>query len=185
MDDKQIIALFFERSERAITQLDIKYGHICSQVSYNILKNEEDSKECVNDAYLAAWNTIPPQNPDPLLVYICKIVRNLSVKKYHSNTAQKRNSYYDVALHELESCLSSSFSIDDLFSEKELAKILNNFLAGLDKDSRIMFVRRYFYSDSISDIAKRFGISKHNTTVRLSRIRNKLKLFLEKEGIWI
>jgi len=185
MDDKQIIALFFERSEQAIIQLDLKYGTICTHISSNILKNEEDAKECVNDTYLAAWNSIPPQNPNPLLAYICKIVRNLSIKKYHSNTAKKRNCHYDIALQELENCLAASFSLDDLFAEKELTKILNNFLAGLDKDSRVLFVRRYFYADSISDIAVRFGISKHNATVRLSRIRNKLKLFLEEEGIWI
>lgn len=185
MDDKQIIALFFERSEQAIDELDKKYGSICTQISYNILKNEEDAKECVNDAYLGAWNTIPPQNPNPLLAYICKIVRNLSIKKYYANTAKKRNSYYDVALHELENCLSSSLSLEDLFAEKELTKILNDFLKELDKESRVMFVRRYFYSDSISEIASRFDISKHNATVRLSRIRNKLKLFLEEEGIWI
>lgn len=185
MDDKQIIALFFERSEQAITQLDLKYGTICTHISSNILKNEEDAKECVNDAYLAAWNTIPPQNPNPLLAYICKIVRNLSIKKYHTNTAHKRNCHYDIALQELENCLAASLSLDDLFAEKELTKIINRFLSELDKESRILFVRRYFYADSISDIAVRFGISKHNTTVRLSRIRNKLKIFLEEEGIWI
>ena len=185
MDDKQIIALFFERSEQAIKQLEMKYGPICKQIATNILKNEEDARECVNDAFLAAWNTIPPQNPNPLLTYICKIVRNLSNKKYHSNTAKKRNSYYDIALQELEACIFTSSSPEDLFAEKELAKIINTFLEELDKESRVMFVRRYFYSDSIPDIASRFGISKHNATVRLSRIRSKLKLFLEKEGIWI
>lgn len=185
MDDRQIIALFFERSEQAITELANKYGSLCTKISFNILRSKEDAEECVNDAYLGAWNTIPQQNPNPLLSYICKIVRNLSIKKYHANTAKKRNSFYDIALDELEPCFPSANSIEEICNEKELTRLLNQFLASLDQQSRVMFVRRYFFADSISEIAVMFQISNHNATVRLSRIRNRLKLFLQKEGIYV
>ena len=101
LDDRKIIELFFERSEQAIIELSKKYGSVCSKVAFNILNNTQDTEECVNDAYLGTWNTIPPQNPNPLLSYVCRIVRNLAIKKYHTNTAAKRNSIYDVALDEL------------------------------------------------------------------------------------
>ncbi len=186
MNDQKIIDLFFERSEQAILELSQKYGQICNKISMNILKNKQDAEECVNDTYLAAWNTIPPQKPDPLLAYVCRIVRNLSLKKYHANTAVKRNSYYDIALEELENCLpSTSFFVEDLFDAKELSKLFDCFLEKLNQEDRVMFVRRYWYSDSISEIAALFHITNHNATVRLSRIRKKLKLFLEKEGIFI
>ena len=107
MEDSKIIALFFARSEQAIAELSNKYGGLCLHVADNILGNRSDAEECVNDAYLGAWNTIPPQKPNPLQSYICKIVRNIAITRYHSNTAAKRNSHYDVALEELEYCLFS------------------------------------------------------------------------------
>lgn len=127
--------------------------------------------------------TIPPQNPDPLSSYVCRIVRNLAIKKYHSNTAAKRNSIYDVALDELEGCIPSSTSVEDEFNAVETARIIDGFLKTLDRKSRIMFVRRYWHSDSIDDIAKLFGTGKHNISVRLSRTREKLKKYLDKEGV--
>lgn len=185
MEDSKIIELFYERSEQAITELSLKYGNVCRKVAGNILNNPQDVEECVNDAYLGAWNTIPPQNPNPLLTYICRIVRNLSVKKYHANTAVKRNSFYDRALSELEDCLSSPATIESELSAKELSGLLDTFLDVLDQESRIMFVRRYWYSDAVSDIAARFQISSNNVSVRLFRIRGKLKKFLKKEGYGI
>ena len=185
MDDRKIIELFFERSEQAIVELSKKYGSVCTKVAFNILNNRQDAEECVNDAYLGAWNTIPPKNPNPLLSYVCKIVRNLSIKKYHVNTAAKRNSIYDVALEELENCFSSSASVEDEFNANELARIIDCFLSTIDEEDQIMFVRRYWYSDSISDIAKRFNISNNNVSVRLLRIREKLKAHLQKEGLKI
>lgn len=185
LDDSKIIDLFFERSEQAIIELSQKYGHICSKVASNILNNELDVEECVNEAYLAAWNTIPPQNPKPLLTYICRIVRNLSIKKYHSNTALKRNTYYDVVLNEIEGCIPSATTVEDEYSTKELAHSIDRFLDTLDKENRIIFVRRYWYSDSISDIAEKLQISNHNVSVKLSRTRKKLKRYLMKEGIAI
>ena len=142
MDDSKIIELFYERSEQAIIELSKKYGTVCTKVAKNILNDVRDTEECVNDAYLGAWNTIPPQRPNPLLSYVCRIVRNLAIKKYHANTAVKRNSIYDVALDELENCFPSSCSVEDEFNASEVARSIDRFLETLDKENRIMFVRR-------------------------------------------
>ncbi len=182
LEDNKIIELFFARMEQAIVELSAKYGTVCSRIARNILKNDLDAEECVNDTYLAAWNTIPPQKPDPLKTYIFRIVRNISIAKYHANTSVKRNSYYDVALEELENCLTPPATIEQEIEESELSKQIDCFLDTLDKENRVMFVRRYWYSDSISDIAEQFHISNHNVSVRLSRIREKLKNHLKKEG---
>lgn len=185
MDDSKIIELFLERSEQAIMELSAKYGSICITIARNILNNALDAEECVNDTFLAAWNTIPPQIPLTLKGYVCSIVRNLSIAKYHSNSALKRNSHYDIALDEIESCIASPVTVEDEIAVKELSRMLNSFLESLDKESRIMFVRRYWYSDSISQIAKNYRISNNNASVRLSRIREKLKNHLRKEGYLI
>lgn len=163
-------------------ELSKKYGTICTRIAKNILNNSLDAEECVNDAYLGAWNTIPPQKPNPLKTYICRIVRNLSIKRYHSNTSMKRNSFYDAALDELENCIPSGKTVESELFARELAKIIDDFLDTLDKENRVIFVRRYWYSDSISDISKRFHMSNNNISVRLSRTREKLKNYLRKEG---
>ena len=183
MDDSKIIELFYERSEQAIIELSNKYGHICYKAADNILNNRLDSEECVNDAYLGVWNTIPPQKPDPLLSYVCRIVRNLALKKYHNNTAQKRNSIYDVALDEIADCIPASYSVEDEFAAREVAGLIDGFLETLDRQSRILFVRRYWHADSIEELAALFHKSKHYISVRLSRIRKDLKHYLEKEGV--
>lgn len=185
LEDSQIIELFFERSEQAIAELSEKYGKVCSSVSRNILKNELDAEECVNDAYLAAWNTIPPQEPNPLLSYLCRIVRNLSLKKYHSNTAAKRNNYYDTTLDELVECIASNTTIENEVFAKELSQQLNSFLATLRQKDRVMFVRRYWYCDSVSEIASYFQMNSNAVSVRLLRIRERLRKYLKKEGIHV
>ncbi len=182
LEDSQIIELFFARVEQAIVELSAKYGTVFKRIARNILKNDLDAEECVNDTYLAAWNNIPPEKPDPLKTYIFRIVRNISIAKYHANTSIKRNSYYDVALEELENCLTSPATIEQEVAESELTKQIDRFLATLDKESQMLFVRRYWYSDSISDLAERFQMSNNNVSVRLSRIREKLKKYLMKEG---
>lgn len=182
LEDSKIIELFFARAEQAIMELSAKYGTVCGRIARNILKNDLDAEECVNDTYLAAWNTIPPQKPNPLRTYIFRIVRNISIAKYHANTSVKRNSYYDVALEELENCLAASVTVEQEISAKELFRQIDRFLATLDEESQMMFVRRYWYADSISDISERFQTSSNNVSVRLSRLRNKLKSHLKKEG---
>ncbi len=183
LEDSKIIELFFERSEKAITILSEKYGSLCSKIAYNILNNRLDAEECVNDTYLGVWNTIPPQSPNPLISYVCRIVRNISIARYHSNSAAKRNSIYDVALCELENCFSASETVEDEFNAKITAEIIDKFLLSIDKDSRIMFVRRYYHADSITDLAEMFNTSNHNVSVKLSRTREKLKRHLIKEGV--
>lgn len=183
LDDSKIVDLFYARSEQAIMELSAKYGNVCSKVAKNILRDILDVEECVNDAYLGAWNTIPPQDPNPLLTYICRIVRNLSIKKYHKNTSVKRNSFYDAALDELEECLASAETVETELSAKELTLLIDSFLDTLDAESRILFVRRYWYSYSIPELAEQFSLKSNTVSVRLSRIRDKLRNYLQKEGI--
>ena len=182
MDDMSIITLFFSRSEQAISELASKYGRLCHQIATNILGSNEDAEECVNDAYLGAWNTIPPQKPNPLQAYICKIVRNIAITRFHANTAAKRNTHYDIALDELENCLFSPDTPESKLQAKELSHLLDRFLSKLDTRSRVMFVRRYWYADSITDLAEKLHMRPNNVAVQLSRIRNKLRKFLIQEG---
>ncbi len=183
MDDSRIIDLFFERSEQAITELSDKYGPVFRRIADNILNDRRDSEECLNEAYLGVWNTVPPQRPEHLSGYVCRIVRNTALKKYHENTAQKRNSVYDVALDEIGDCIPSAASVEDEVEAGEIAAMIDSFLETLDRQSRIMFMRRYWHADSVGDIAAMFGRSRHYVSVRLSRIRKALKQYLKKEGI--
>ena len=178
MDDEKIIELFFNRSEQAIEEVDKKYGKTCHNISYNILHNKLDAEECVNDAYLGTWNAIPPAKPNPLCAFVCKIVRNISLKRYEYNTAAKRNSIYDVAMEELENCLASAKTIEDEIAERELTKIIESFLDSLSKENRVIFLRRYWFSDTYCDIAKQVGLTEKNVSVRLTRIRKKLREYL-------
>lgn len=182
LEDSEIIELFNSRSEQAISETREKYGAACLAISQNILGNSLDAEECVSDALLALWNAIPPEKPNPLRAYLLRIVRNISISKYHSNTAGKRNSFYDVALDELEDCLAGITSVEQEITARELSTLIDRFLGTLDEDSRMLFVRRYWYSDGIKDLAERFGITENNLSVRLSRIRSKLKKYLQKEG---
>ena len=183
MEDSKIIELFFERSEQAIIELSNKYGPICVKVADNILNSRRDAEECVNDAFLGVWDTVPPRRPDHLLSYVCKIVRNQALKRYHENTAQKRNSVYDIALEEIADCFPSASSAEQEAEAKEAEAAINRFLETLDRNSRILFVRRYWHSDSIEDLANLFHTSRHNISVRLSRTRKALKKYLIREGI--
>ena len=145
MEDTAIIRLFQERSQQAIAELSQKYGKLCQSLSRRILNNEEDAKECVNDTWLGVWNSIPPQTPNPLVSYVCRITRNLSVKRLRHNMAAKRNSYYDVSLAELEECIPAAQE-QEPWEEQEVTKVLERFLRELDTGSRVMFVKRYWYT---------------------------------------
>lgn len=184
MDDGQIITLFFQRSEQAISEISGKYGTLCARTARNILGSTQDAEECVNDAYLALWNTIPPQEPKPLLGYLCRVVRNLALKKRRDNKAQKRDSSYDAALDELASCLAGPETAETALEAQVLTEALDRFLDGLKPSDRTLFVRRYWFGDSVPELAERWGLSRHNVTVRLSRIRQKLKQNLQKEGFY-
>ena len=183
LDDREIIELFFERSEQAIIELSDKYGPICRKIADNILNDRQDAEECVNDAYLGVWNAIPPQRPERLPSYVCRIVRNLAVKKYHENTAQKRNSNYAAALDEIAECFPSPASVEGELEAKETAGIVNDFLETLDRPTRVLFVRRYWHCDSIGELAGLFRTSRHSVSVRLSRTRKALKKYLIEKGV--
>ena len=183
MEDSRIIDLFFERSEQAIVELSIKYGKVCMKVSMNILNDLQDAEECVNDSYLGAWNAIPPERPSPLLSYICRLVRNISINRYKHKNAAKRKGAYDMCLDELENCLCSPGSIDDNIEEAMLSSYLDEFIDSLDDVNRMIFVRRFWYMDSYKDIAKASKLKEGTVRVRILRVKSELKHFLEQKGV--
>ena len=185
IDDEKIIELFFERSEQAIRELDIKYGKICHNLSYNIVNSRRDAEECVNDAYLGVWNAIPPTRPNPLLSYIVKIVRNISLKIYWRKEAAKRSGHYTIALAEIECCIADQKTVEDEIEARELARIIEDFLDTLTVENRVIFMRRYWFSDSYKDIAELVGLSEKNISVRLTRIREKMKQYLIEREVFV
>ena len=185
IDDEKIIELFFERSEQGIRELDMKYGKICHNLSYNIVNSRRDAEECVNDAYLGAWNAIPPVHPNPLLSYIVKIVRNISLKTYWRKEAAKRSGHYTVALEEIEGCIADQKTVEDEIEARELARIIEAFLDTLTAKERVIFMRRYAYADTYADIAKRVGISEKNVSVRLTLICQKMKQYLIEREVFV
>jgi len=185
MEDAQIIELYWQRSENAIAQTAVKYGRYLMAIALNVLGGEEDSEECVNDAYLGAWNAMPSQRPDYLKAFLGKITRNIALGKFDYNKAKKRNSEFDLVLSELEGCVSSPENVESKFDEDETAKAITKFLLGQKDDYRNIFLRRYWYADSIADVSGRFGMSESKVKSILFRMRGKLKEHLEKEGIAI
>ena len=185
IEDEKIIDLFFVRSEQAIRELDNKYGKICHNFSYNIVNSRQDAEECVNDAYLGAWNAIPPAKPNPLLTYICKIVRNISLKIYYRKEVAKRSSTYTIAMEEIEACIADPNTVEAEIEARELARIIESFLDTLTVENRVIFMRRYWFSDSCKDIAEFVGLSEKNISVRLTRIRQKMKSYLAEREVFV
>lgn len=184
MEDEKIIELYWRRDEEALRQTNQKYGSFCYCIAHNILKNEEDSKECVNDTWFKTWTVIPPKRPEFFQAFLGKITRNLSLDRYRRSRASKRGGgSMDVIYEELEECIASFGSEDTRTDTIVITDAVGQFLAGLSRDARIIFVRRYWYADSISQIANRYGMSESKVKSSLMRSRNKLKAFLEKEGI--
>ena len=181
MDDKHIIHLLFDRSEQAIAILIQKFGSRLLATARNILSDRLDAEECVSDTYLAIWNAIPPATPEPLAGFVYKTGRNLALKRLRHNTALKRNSHYDLSLEELSGCISGG-SLDDAISARELGQAIDRFLTTLPRDSRVMFLRRYWFGDSVKQIAAALGYSENTVSVRLNRCRSKLRAYLEQEG---
>ena len=176
MDDQNIIALFFNRDEAAISETDASYGSKLKRVSYGITGDKRDAEECVNDAYLTVWNNIPPQKPDNLFAYVCETVRRVSLTRYRYNTAQKRR---------------GTVSLDDELSEviadtrddcSGLSELLNEFLSELPEDSRYIFMRRYYYADDADTLSRITGLGKNAISARLMRMRKKLAEKLKKRG---
>lgn len=184
MEDSQIIQLYFERSEDAISQTAVKYGKYLHTIANNILCSFEDSEECVSDTYWKAWSVIPPRRPRRFSAFLGKITRNLSLDRYRQRTAEKRGSgEFAVALEELGDCVSQSGSMDNHADDMVLTELLNRFLTGLPAEQRKIFIKRYWYVCSVKEIADDLGISESKVKMSLLRSRNQLKALLEKEGI--
>ena len=184
MDDLSIIELYFARDEQAIKETDTKYGKLCHSIAYNILNNNEDSEECVNDTYIGVWNTIPPTRPNNFMAFVCRITRNLSLKRIEAMARQKRSQATIVSLDELAEVLSDE-SIADGISDEDIGKAISDFLRNEKEDVRNVFIRKYYFFDSIGDIAKRYGFTESKVKNMLYHTRNKLKEYLIKEGVEI
>ncbi len=186
MDDCDIVELFFDRSEQAILETGKKYGRYCHTIAYNILRNKEDVEECVNDTYLRAWNSIPPKRPNRLQTYLGKITRNLALNKLEQSTALKRGKgQVPLVLDELAECIPDTKSSTDIVEDMYVKELLDRFLDALPTETRIIFIRRYWYMSSVKDIAREYKLTESNVTVTLFRTRKKLKEFLEKEGCYL
>lgn len=184
MDDSGIIALYWERSDRAVEETAEKYGAYCNYIAFAILQNPEDAEECVNDAYLRAWNAIPPQRPEMLRTFLGKIVRNLALNRREKSLANKRGKgQLELVLDELAECISADRRDEQLIDELHLREVLNGFLEGLPPQTRRIFVRRYWYMSPVKEMAAEYGMSESRVAVTLFRTRAKLKTVLEKEGI--
>lgn len=183
MTDESIVALYWDRNEDAILETSRKYGNYCFTIAFNILSNKEDSEECVNDTYNKTWNSIPTQRPTLLQAFLGKITRNISLNRYKENTAQKRGGHrFEVVLDEIGEISSKEPSPEEAAEEGELTKAINDFLGSLPRDKRVMFVRRYWYSDDVRDIADRMNIPENTVSVTLRRIRVKLSSYLTERG---
>ena len=183
MDDSVIIELYWQRSERAISETDNKYGSFCHRVAMNILRSFPDSEECVNDTYAKAWDTMPPQRPESLRAYLGRIVRNLSISRYRLLHAQKRFSGAEVLLSELGDCVPAGDSTFRTAACNELGAIISRWLDGLSREERALFLRRYWSGDSVKELAAELGVRPNALTKRLLRLREDLRRFLESEGV--
>ena len=186
MNDKQIIELFNERSEDAIAKTSEKYGSFCYYIAEHILHDRQDSEECVNDTYLKAWETIPPRAPNKLSAYLGKITRNLALGKYRYNNRKKRGDGVNAeVLEELAECIAASENTEDAVEEKLVVDVLNRFLRELSEERRKMFLQRYWYMNSIKEIAAEWSVSESKVKMTLLRVRAELKQRLESEGIYL
>lgn len=184
MEDLRIIELFFERDEQAIKETEAKYGKLCHHIAYNILSDYADSEECVNDTYLGAWNAIPPTKPENLMAFLAKIARNQALKRLEYRKREKRSAEVMLTLNELAEVIADDRYAPDV-SDEEVGRLISRFLRSQKEDVRNVFLRKYYYFDSIEEIAGRYSYTESKVKNMLFRTRNKLKKFLIKEGIEI
>ncbi len=183
MDDQSIVALFWERSEQAIAETDRKYGAYCYSIAYHALANSEDAEESVSDTYMAAWNQLPPHRPSILATFLGKITRRISINRWKAkNTAKRGGGQITLTLEELDDCVDGKQNIERAYESHELVWAFNRFLETLPETERDVFLRRYWFFDSIADIAEIFGFTQSKVTSMLYRTRGKLRKQLEKEG---
>ena len=186
MDDDKIIDLYWDRSEVAISHTANKYGRYCHYISYNILYNVEDAEECVNDTYLGAWESMPPQRPNNLSTFLGKITRNLSLNRYKFYNAKKRGlGQIELVLSELDDCIPAPDNVAQATDEMILVESIDCFLYNQSDIKQKIFVRRYWYLHPIKNIAEQFEMTENKVTSMLFRMRNELRLYLEKEGIML
>lgn len=183
MEDKQIIALYFQRDEQAITETGNKYGAFCHRIAMNILSIAEDAEECVNDTYYRVWNTIPPTVPESFRAFIGRITRNLSISRYRTLRAKKRYSGLEVMLSELEDCVPSSENVEQEIEIRTLAQMISDWLDALPEEDCILFIRRYWFGDEVKVLAKSTGMLEKSMAQKLYRLRKRLKSDLEKKGV--
>lgn len=184
MEDNDIIDLFWVRSENAISAVAEKYGAYCHKIAHNILGNQQDAEECVNDTYLQVWKNIPPERPVRLVAYLGRITRNLSLSRVRYYKAQKRGcDQLSIVLSELGDCIPAANDLEKEMEDRLLVEAIQRFLRILPAERRTIFVRRYWYMESIKVIAKHYGMSQSKATSLLFHIRKDLKEFLEKEGL--
>ncbi len=186
MEDKKIVELYWQRNEAAITETSAKYGNYCTAIAMNILGIPEDAEECVNDTYVNAWNSMPPYKPNVLKTFLGRITRNLSFNRYKHNRAEKRGGgEVEVVLSELGECVSGAPSVEDELNRRELAKAIDDFLDSLSEKKRDIFVLRYWYSESVSKIAKQFIMKEGAVSMTLNRLRADLRGYLYERGFEI
>ncbi len=184
MEDRQIVELYWARSEKALAETAVKYGRYCFAIAHNVLDSDADSEECVNDTYMNAWNSMPEERPDRLKAFLGRITRNLSLDKLRKRTADKRGGgRVETALAELRECVPSNDRTERVVDDLAITAALNGFLASLSAEKRRIFMLRYWYFASISEIASRQSVSESKVKTSLMRSRHELKRFLEKEGI--
>ena len=183
MDDSKIVALYFDRDEAAIAHTQKKYGAYLHRIAYNILNDLLDSQESVNDTYLAAWNSIPPQRPEILSTYLGKLTRRISIDIFRKkNRLKRRDSEYTISLSEMDACIGGGESPEETLQAQLLAECISSFLRQLPDQSRNAFVGRYYFMDSVKDVARYCGMSEAKAKTLLYRIRCSLKEYLQKEG---
>ena len=183
MDDAKIVQLYWDRDEQAIPATACKYGKYCTAIANNILDSREDAEECVNDTYLNAWNAMPPRRPSILSAFLGKITRNLSLNRYKYNTAAKRGGGRAAAVFdEIAEIVSDTDSVENEMDRRELVTAIDRFLDTLPSEKKCIFVCRYWYFDSIADIAARFGMTENRVSVTLHRLRLKLRDHLWERG---
>lgn len=183
MEDGRIIDLYWNRDQRAIQETDGKYGRLLRSIAWNLLQSREDSEECVNDTYLRAWDAIPPTRPGAFRTWLGQITRNLSLDRWKRRQAEKRGGGAEILLGELEECLPASGGPERALEDRELAEIISAFLRGLSREGRAIFLRRYWYGQSVAEIAGALGCGEGKVKSSLFRSRGALREYLEKEGI--
>ena len=184
MEDKDIIRLYFERNEEAIRETKEKYGAYCFKTAENILGDFGKAEECLNSALLGVWNSVPPNDPKNLKIYFAKITRNFAVGILEKENAKKRGGALEIAAEELSEAIPSEESVEESCIAKELGEKINFFVSKLPETERKIFIRRYFFTAPVAEIAKKYNLTENNVMVILSRTRTKLKSHLIKEGFW-